>query len=503
MKKILMILLFQLSIFGFTFGATINSKYGYAGILWGSTKQEAEKAGFKFRPIFSEAEKSNLEKSYVMKVDAYNVVSRDKSVATLQFHYYMGKLFFVTETLSSTDFSQKKLESRYGNFAKQGIYLSGNQYTDAIREDGKSISSQSISISNINGRVSATMFDWNVYKSISYEGHRLLTGKQDSITDELCDMAERLVHDLLMERQSDTKLSCAFMPLSTDYKNSDVDNYITDALTEAIFATGKIRIIERTNLETILAEQKFQASGLVDEATAKSVGKIVGVDFVCYGTLKDLGDGFSVNARIVNVETGEICAISRATVTKDDYLQKQIQNNTVVKKNDVVTIPKTKEGKAVGAWKVKTYRDAFSNSTKYVFTINSSDTRMLFLYYKKADDSANSRVIAGIQWTENNVWNDENLGYYEVKGTNGKVVSKNLVTGSIDRLLNNSSTFYYAWKPEDGSRWLVEMMANSDSVAVRRNNLSRRFQTAGLLETMAAYGITWKEIDAALSSEEF
>ena len=65
-------------------------------------------------------------------------------------------------------------------------------------------------------------------------------------------MATKLVQDLLQERSGASKPSCAFMPLTTDYKNSQVDNYITDALTEAMFNAGKIKIIERSNLESIL-----------------------------------------------------------------------------------------------------------------------------------------------------------------------------------------------------------------------------------------------------------
>lgn len=514
MKKISLIILLHFIVFGFAFGATINSRQGYAGLSWGSTVQDAVKAGYKLTPMNSSADKEYLAKIYTVSVDAYKVTSKDKSVSALQFHYYMGNLFFVTETLSSNDFSQKKLEGRYGNFANQGIYLAGKQYTDASREDGGSVSSISIIISNSNGKVSATMYDWSVYKSISFAGQKLSKASKTSITDELEDMATKLVQDLLQERSGASKPSCAFMPLTTDYKNSQVDNYITDALTEAMFNAGKIKIIERSNLESILEEQKFQSSGLVNEVTAKSIGMIAGVDFVCYGTLKDTGNSFTVNARIVDVETGELCAISRTTVSKDEYLSQQPQSAVASAKASVSSSPASKNTSTVSsakttgsnnssAWKVKTTRDSFTDSTNYVFTINSSDSKMLFIYYKKADNSANSRVIAGIQWTENNYWDDKNEGNYDIKGTNGKTESKYLVTGRLENLLNNSNEFYYAWKPEDGSRWLVEMMINSESVAVRKDNLSRRFQTSGLLDTMAEYGITWKEIDAALASEEF
>lgn len=245
MKKISLIILLHFIVFGFAFGATINSRQGYAGLSWGSTVQDAVKAGYKLTPMNSSADKEYLAKTYTVSVDAYKVTSQDKSVSALQFHYYMGNLFFVTETLSSNDFSQKKLEGRYGNFANQGIYLAGKQYTDASREDGGSVSSISIIISNSNGKVSATMYDWSVYKSISFAGQKLSKASKTSITDELEDMATKLVQDLLQERSEASKPSCAFMPLTTDYKNSQVDNYITDALTEAMFNAGKIKIIER------------------------------------------------------------------------------------------------------------------------------------------------------------------------------------------------------------------------------------------------------------------
>ena len=63
--------------------------------------------------------------------------------------------------------------------------------------------------------------------------------------------------------------------------------------------------------------------------------------------------------------------------------------------------------------------------------------------------------------------------------------------------------FKFVWNQKAASRWLVDIIRNSDSVAARRDGLVRRFQTAGLLEKMAEYGITWAEIDAALANEEF
>lgn len=46
---------------------------------------------------------------------------------------------------------------------------------------------------------------------------------------------------------------------------------------------GRIRLMDRQRLQTVLEEQKFSNSGLVDETTAVTMGKMVGVRFMVTG----------------------------------------------------------------------------------------------------------------------------------------------------------------------------------------------------------------------------
>lgn len=46
---------------------------------------------------------------------------------------------------------------------------------------------------------------------------------------------------------------------------------------------GRIRLMDRQRLQTVLEEQKFSNSGLVDEATAVTMGKMAGVRFMVTG----------------------------------------------------------------------------------------------------------------------------------------------------------------------------------------------------------------------------
>lgn len=519
MKKNFNVLLILFCFIVSSFAVPINSKVGYKELSWGSSVDDAKKAGYSLTGMTSSSDKEYLSKLYIVDVSAYNVVSKDKTVSALQFHYYGGKLFAVTEMLNISELSPQKLESRYGNFNEQGIYQVGDQYMDAKLEVSGAISKLSIIISKSAGKISTVMYDWNVYKNISFTGKKLTKTEKKTITDELSPLANKLVQ----EKTGQNKPSFAFMALTTDYKNTLVDNYVTDALTEAMFNTGKVKIIERANLESILKEQKFQSSGLVNEETVKSIGMIAGVDFVCYGTLKDLGDTLTVNARVVDVETGELCAISRATVTKDDYLKNQVKGAVETQKAiTTTTTNSTTAMKIVGgaeekkvisklqnAWQVTKYDDEFGGFTHYIFTINSSDFRKLFVSFKKCSNSANNRLIAGVHWSPQNEglsWENTryNRGVFDFKGKSGNTITKELWdVWKCPLDASEKNYFLYGWNQKLGSRWLFDLMKDNDYVSVRHEELTRRFQTFGLLDKMAEYGITWEEIDSALASEEF
>ena len=513
MKKIISFVFFQLCVIGVLLAAPINSKMGYKNLPWGSTVEEAKSMGFKVILDNAAASLKYNTENYSEPIESYLLKSNDTMVLTARGNYYQGKLFEVTEILDLSDFNLKKLESRYGNFSEQGIFqLAENNYMNAQFDSNKKVISFSISLSLANGSVVVMLRDWNVYKKVSYLGQELAGISEEEKTVSLVNELATLADKLIQQKADGSKASFAFMAFTTDYKNTLVENYITDALTEAMFNTGKIKIIERSNLEAILAEQKFQSSGLVNEETAKSIGMLAGVDFVCYGTLKDLGEGFTVNARVVDVETGEICAMARTSIEKDDYLQQQAQGSVSVSKTSgKTTAQQLTTKKAVptvsnNLWQVSSYRNDFDGFTSYTFTVKAASGEMCFLGYKKCDIQTNSRVFAGVYWPHDGVWTagDRATGSYDFKLNNGSVINKNLNDlwkNYLDQ--SEKNYFYFAWNDDEGARWLLEMFTQNDLLTVRKDKVVRKFQTAGLLDKMAEVGITWEEIDAAMANEEF
>ena len=112
-------------------------------------------------------------------------------------------------------------------------------------------------------------------------------------------------------RKKGEKASYAFLDFSTDNQNSSVEKYITDAFTEFVFNTGKVKIIERDNLEKILNEQKLQSSGLVNESQAANIGNIAGIEYVFYGTIKEIENGYTTYTFTLKDSQNEFLFVKR------------------------------------------------------------------------------------------------------------------------------------------------------------------------------------------------
>ncbi len=97
---------------------------------------------------------------------------------------------------------------------------------------------------------------------------------------------------------------------------------LSDMLINTLYESGKFSIVERSQINQVLKEQKFQASELTNEQLAE-VGRILGVESVLIGTVNFLAehknpDGsmtgeYNVDVRAVDVESGEVVTTAGAT----------------------------------------------------------------------------------------------------------------------------------------------------------------------------------------------
>lgn len=73
-----------------------------------------------------------------------------------------------------------------------------------------------------------------------------------------------------------------------------------------------VRLVDRLETQRLLDEQGLAVADRVDAATAAKIGKLVGARYMIAGMFIDLYGDFRVDARIIDVETGEILKVVRS-----------------------------------------------------------------------------------------------------------------------------------------------------------------------------------------------
>jgi len=94
--------------------------------------------------------------------------------------------------------------------------------------------------------------------------------------------------------------------------------FVAEELITRLHETNKFKVIERQLLNKIITEQKLTLTGMVDPASAKKLGRLLGVDAIVSGSVSDLSKTLRVNARMISTETGEIFAVASTEFVKDE-----------------------------------------------------------------------------------------------------------------------------------------------------------------------------------------
>lgn len=103
----------------------------------------------------------------------------------------------------------------------------------------------------------------------------------------------------------------AVLPFSTIGHDSTAGIILSDAIAMEILRTRKARVLERSQIKTILDEQGLQQSGLCDaQECAIQVGRILGVQRIVVGSVGRLGNTNTMTLRLVDVGSSEIVAFA-------------------------------------------------------------------------------------------------------------------------------------------------------------------------------------------------
>ncbi len=96
-----------------------------------------------------------------------------------------------------------------------------------------------------------------------------------------------------------------------------------DKLGMALQATGRFRVVERARLEASLGELKLGLNDLFDPTKTARLGQMIQAKGIAMGTITQQNDRYTINVRVVDIETGTQVLTAVATCGRSDELDRK------------------------------------------------------------------------------------------------------------------------------------------------------------------------------------
>jgi TolB-like protein len=112
---------------------------------------------------------------------------------------------------------------------------------------------------------------------------------------------------------------------------TELGRYMAEDVSVALVNSANgFDVIDRTNLRVLMQEHKLASTGIIDPATARKLGDVIGVDALVTGTIAPLSDSVHVSAKVLDTATakmlGGITADIPKTKTVEELLAKGVAN---------------------------------------------------------------------------------------------------------------------------------------------------------------------------------
>ncbi len=121
------------------------------------------------------------------------------------------------------------------------------------------------------------------------------------------------------------QLNMAVADLEPQNVSSGDSAVIADMLRNELVKTGAYNIVEKKNMDKLLAEQAFQQTGCTSEECAVKLGKLLNVQRIVVGSFGRLLNKYYISVRVINVETGKIDFGESARGETVEQIEKGVQ----------------------------------------------------------------------------------------------------------------------------------------------------------------------------------
>lgn len=146
------------------------------------------------------------------------------------------------------------------------------------------------------------------------------------------DMAiSKAAEDIISKVPPKTKI--ALFNISTN--ESALTEYVIEELSVILVGKAKLEVLDRKNLELVMAEHQFQMSGNVNDSDIISISKKYGASSVGSCSITGEGDLRRLRVRVIDVETGIVQSLTAHRISSsENEVQTDISANNVQNKQE-------------------------------------------------------------------------------------------------------------------------------------------------------------------------
>lgn len=92
-------------------------------------------------------------------------------------------------------------------------------------------------------------------------------------------------------------------------------------LTTEMSRNERVTMVERDQIQDLVAEHRLNLSGMVDASTAAEVGRLLGAKYMLFGAYTDVFSNLRIDVRVVEVESGRIVRAQEVTAERENLFR--------------------------------------------------------------------------------------------------------------------------------------------------------------------------------------
>src|SRR3989442_3521072 len=100
---------------------------------------------------------------------------------------------------------------------------------------------------------------------------------------------------------------------ASGYASADNAGEVQDALTSAIVADGRVRLVERQDLRRVMKEQALSQSGVIGNDVQVKVGQLLGARWVAVIKVRGDGSHYALQANVLETNSGAVAAAEKVS----------------------------------------------------------------------------------------------------------------------------------------------------------------------------------------------